>query len=229
MKRDVVYFVKDAPENEELRYSLRSIEKNMPGIGNVWFVGGCPDGLTPDKRLEYRQEADKHKNVKGMIRAAVREKEISEEFWLFNDDFFIFKKSAVKNYVVGTLWAKVDDLIRRYGIPTAYAERLKKTAIVLKGMGLDRLSYEGHTPMLIDKGKAEIVFQKFDDDLAFRSCYGNFWKEPAEVRQDVKILRVDVDVEKHPDLLSTMDETFADGRVGRYIRRAFPTPSRWEK
>jgi hypothetical protein len=30
MKHDIVYFVKECPNNEELRYSIRSVVKNFP-------------------------------------------------------------------------------------------------------------------------------------------------------------------------------------------------------
>ncbi len=47
-KYDIVYMVKDSSPNEELRHSLRSVEKNWGPRGKVWFFGGCPEGLKPD-------------------------------------------------------------------------------------------------------------------------------------------------------------------------------------
>lgn len=41
---DVVYFVKDTERNEELKYSLRSLEQNWK-YNKVWFCGGCPSDL----------------------------------------------------------------------------------------------------------------------------------------------------------------------------------------
>ncbi len=54
---DIVYFVKESAQNEELRYSLRSVEKNFPHR-NVWFVGGKPKGLTPDKWHAVNQDRE---------------------------------------------------------------------------------------------------------------------------------------------------------------------------
>ena len=51
---DVVYFVKDTKENEELRYSLRTL-KNFPHA-KVWFYGGCPEGLKPDHHVYVKQD-----------------------------------------------------------------------------------------------------------------------------------------------------------------------------
>ena len=43
---DVVYCVKDDPDNEELRYSLRSL-KNLPHQ-KVWIYGGGPKWLNEE-------------------------------------------------------------------------------------------------------------------------------------------------------------------------------------
>ena len=45
---DVVYVLKSNIDPEELRYSLRSVEKNFPHR-YVWFVGSQPEGFKPDK------------------------------------------------------------------------------------------------------------------------------------------------------------------------------------
>ena len=66
MGMDIVYFVKRTPRNEELRYSLRSLDKNMSG-SKVWFVGGCPYYLRPDQQLTFRQTSDKWNNVSDML------------------------------------------------------------------------------------------------------------------------------------------------------------------
>lgn len=59
---DIVYFVKESDENEELRYSLRSL-KNFPHK-RVWFYGGCPKGLKPDVHVYVEQnEQNKWQNV----------------------------------------------------------------------------------------------------------------------------------------------------------------------
>ena len=55
MNNDIVYFVKNTEENEELIYSLRSVDKNFP-FNKVWFFGGCPKGLTPDVHIPVVQD-----------------------------------------------------------------------------------------------------------------------------------------------------------------------------
>ena len=54
MPNDIVFVLKDKLDTEELRYSLRSIEKNFPHR-YVWFVGGQPEGFKPDRALPHKQ------------------------------------------------------------------------------------------------------------------------------------------------------------------------------
>ena len=51
---DLVYPVRDGLDNEELRYSLRSIDRFAGGMfGTVWVVGNVlPDWLVGVKRVQ---------------------------------------------------------------------------------------------------------------------------------------------------------------------------------
>ena len=89
--RDIVYILKEDVDPYELTYSLRSVEKNFPHR-KVWFVCGQPEGLIPDGRIIHRQ----HSTIRGertreSMWKIIRNPDITEEFFLFNDDFFIMK------------------------------------------------------------------------------------------------------------------------------------------
>ena len=233
MYNDVVYFVKDTKENEELRYSLRSVEKNFPH-NKVWFFGGCPDGLKPDVYIPVKQNMPtKYLNVRGSIREALYNKKLTENFYLFNDDFFIMSSVAtVIPAVDGTLGYKIQKLEEKYpnDFKIAYRRRLFNTLVALKDMKLDRMNYELHIPMLINKQKGIDILEKFENNTAFRSAYGNYYNVAKIIHPDVKVMTVDQDYD--PDLynvyLSTSDVTWARGRVGDYIRSKFTEPSRFE-
>lgn len=230
---DVVYFVKDAKENPELVYSVRSVEKNFPH-DKIVFVGGCPDGLTPDVHIKVKQTgATKYARVRGLIEAAIDSPEISDSFYLFNDDFFIISPVyAVYPMTDGTLWHKVSRLKAKYGKPTVYSDRLLNTARALRDTGYDRLNYELHVPMIISKDKAREVLADYPDTVAFRSAYGNhFCNAGAMMHPDVKIM--DIEGKPDPDIhnvyLSTSDKSFKDGLVGKRIRGKFRKKSTYEE
>ncbi len=232
---DIVYFVKDSPVNEELRYSLRSVEEHWP-YNRVWFCGGCPDCVRPDKYMRVAQHGvDKWNKVRNMIRQVCENDEITENFWLFNDDFFILKPfdKDIPQYN-GEIEPYIDRIERKHGgVSDAYTNRLREAAKTLKHRGYTTLNYEVHKPMLINRKKALEVLDKFPNTPAFRSLYGNYLKIGGINRHDMKVKILDYQkmdlVKTEWDFLSSDDESFANGVVGEFIKDRFNKPSRFEK
>lgn len=111
-KYDFVYFLKETDENEELRFSLRSIEKNCGELINrVVFVGGNPKGFKDYIHIKTRQQfVTKHLNVMHGIYTMCKatQPKITDEFILMNDDFYILKKlNEIDTYYDG-------DMLERY-------------------------------------------------------------------------------------------------------------------
>ena len=93
-KRDIVYLLREG-KNEELVYSLRSVEENF-AYRRVWFAGGKPDGLEPDGYMPIKQDApSKWQNVRNMLVEVCKNDNISKDFWLFNDDFFVLQQNDI--------------------------------------------------------------------------------------------------------------------------------------
>ena len=230
-RKDIVYFVKDTRENEELRYSLRSVEKNFPH-GKVWFFGGCPDGLRPDIYIPVKQtQSSKYYKVRNMVKLAIEREDLSENFWLFNDDFFVMSKVAyLLPTIDGSLLRKIQKIEKKYGGETSYTFRLRNTDFALRDMEKDRLNYELHIPMEINKDKAANVLRVFSDNIAFRSAYGNYYNLAKAIHPDVKVLGTEgvYDPDLHNMYLSTSDKSFRYGHIGEYIRKKFTEPSRFE-
>ena len=114
-KLDIVYFVKDTSLNDELLYSLRTVEKNFPH-NRVWFIGGCPYNLKPDKYIKVEQDKDtKWANTNVLMRVACENSEITDDFVLFNDDFFVMSPvNELPYYYDDTLGKRVDKLSGKY-------------------------------------------------------------------------------------------------------------------
>ena len=229
---DVVYVVKDSAFNDELRYSLRSVEKNFP-CNRVWFYGGRPIGAHPDKQVIIHQTwGTKWDNVRNMLRKIAENDEITEDFVLFNDDFFVMKPvenlPPYKWKSMESLWKGIER--RNGGRPSTYTKNMKKVAEELTAAGYGTDNYALHLPMVFNRKKMLEMLDTFPDTRSPRSVYGNmFLKKDAKSHKDVKIFRAREIPPKDPDYLSTEDFAFENGKVGEFIRQRFPEKSRWEK
>ena len=223
---DIVYFVKESRENEELRYSLRTL-KNFPHR-KVFFYGGCPDGLLPDQHIHIRQnQPTKWQNVQMMLKLACNNPHITANFWLFNDDFFVMQKvTNPKNYYHGDIYKHIVQLEDKYGEVTAYSAQLRKMAQELEALGCTTKDYALHVPILINKDKMLEMFNVTDCPM-FRSLYGNYSNIGGSEMLDVKITSKEK-LYKGGIYLSTDDNSFA-GAVGNQIKEMFPDRCKYER
>ena len=230
---DIVYFLKNTQTNEELRYSLRSVEANWQ-YNKVWFYGGCPIGLTPDHHVRVDQlEPSKWERVRNMLRQACLNDNLTEDFWLFNDDFFIMRPipEQMRPQYNGTLEAQIERVEARHGnSSTDYTRRLKHLLKTLQTAGKGTLNYSVHKPMLINRKKMLEVMDKVPNEPMSRALYGNYWEVGGVSKTDMKVMLPNYSIDKISswEFLSTSDESFKVGNVGKYIRQKFPNRSRFE-
>lgn len=227
---DVVYILREG-ENEELRYSLRTLV-NLPH-GKVVFVGGKPEGIEPDLWIPTLQDKGKWANSGNSIRTVCEDDRISDNFYLFNDDFFVMKPIRTlpiyRNHNLTRFALMISKNGRRY---SEYVEdRINPTIQELRKRRMTIWNFEVHVPMLINRNKMLKICEEFPA-LAKRSCYGNYYH----------LQGIDIDprgmndgsvqspkAEFNPDriFISTTDESW-QGVVGKQIKKLFPNPSKYE-
>lgn len=229
-KRDIVYLLKQSPVNEELRYSLRSVDINF-AYRKIWFAGGKPDGIEPDGYIPVTQGSwDKFKNVRNSLIEVCKNDKISKDFWLFNDDFFVLRPcdDSLPQYYNGTLEEQIERVERNEGGRTEYTEHLRHLVDTLEKAGLPALNYSVHKPMLVNRKKALEVLEKYPDEPMFRALYGNYCCIGGVDEPDCKIRRCDKYIKKGRRFVSTQDDSFEWGIVGQLLRDMFDTPSKFE-
>lgn len=226
---DVVYIVRIG-DNEELRYSLRSLS-NLDH-GNVWVAGAAPDWYKGNL-LPVTQKRDKYENARNNLRALCDDNRITDDVVLMNDDFFIVKPIDSVPVLHG---GEVRDKIARhssYAPNSSYVALLWDTLHILAGRGVSTsLDYALHVPMVMDRGKLAALLGYTG---SYRILYGNIYGVGGEFSQDVKYHRViangptpyDFHTGSSP-FLSTTDSTFWTVR-GALLRRLFPSKSQYEK
>lgn len=174
-------------KNNEIRFSLRSVEKNLAGVGKIWIVGENPGFLTEKVRhIPYPDELGKQNadgNMARKILRACREEELTEDFLFMNDDFIINKP-----VVAGQIpWLHKGDMKDRppdYWRGELYRNRLRMTFETLRDKGFPTIQYDYHAPMLMNKTLFPKCMDMFDYahdiGLTFRSLYGNYCQLPAQ-------------------------------------------------
>lgn len=232
--QDIVYIVRPGENNEELRYSLRSLEKNFPNHGTVWIIGYKPSWVQHVRTIYKVQKGTKYKNGYNNLLAAANHPEISGDFILMNDDFFVTKEiTEIPRYNRGLL----DDVIEtfeQYGAHKYYWT-MRHTAEYFRRLKIQNpLSYELHVPMIINKQKyIESMAQWMAVDptakLNKRTVYGNYVDYGGETIEDVKVNHLNGRSLENPTaFLSSDDKSFKLGNVGPYIKEEFKFPCRYE-
>ena len=207
---DIVYVVKHDEHNLDLKYSLRSLAY-VTGYRKIWIAGYKPSwvsdlvGSIPVEQLNVKT---KWMNSVNNIKQACYTKEVTDNFVLFNDDFFaarigldIRKES---NYYRGT----IDQSIERYN--TKDSSRWRESFTVAKEIltnfhctHFDNFAL--HVPMLLNKYKVLTLLNNFvlsrytqkHKMLPFRNIYGNlYWNHPQSMRDGKIVLGQDITDER---------------------------------
>ncbi len=181
---DFVYICKEGV-NEELKYSIRSVVQSFPN-SNIWIVGGKPDWYIGNY-IKVNQVHTKYKNAVENLKKICSSSEISNEFVLMNDDFYIIKKiNSIETFHGGYLLNKLN-LYQKINGNSNYTRKLNATYKRIKGIGIeDPLDYELHIPMIMEKEKLREALHN-NDQFLWRSIYGNMFKVGGSEMQDVKV------------------------------------------
>lgn len=228
---DLVYIVRPGENNDELRYSLRTVDQHLEH-DRVVIVGHTPTWLTGVESIETQQVGTKHANARANMVTACTTQAISDPFILMNDDFFLTAPvDQVPDLHHGPLAAELADYQSRYPLNQRMIG-MGKTLDLLRTLGHhDPLSYELHVPMIVDKatmleglGLAE---QAGIEVPHIRSLHGNLAGAHGTYADDVKVYTYS-SVELPKPFVSTSDRSFRAGWIGRRLRANFDQTSQHE-
>lgn len=226
-------------DNQELKFSLRSFERHLSGIGKLFIVtdlSGIPDFLQGHIHLPCPDDTNLAAvNTYKKILKACRDNRVSEDFLLSNDDFYLnhnFQAATFPNYHRGQILAGWDKIPNK---TSHYVVSKKITASVLKKRGFTTFHFGIHCPILINKTKfLELVpLFKWEQSKGYltRCIYGNVLQLPATYHRDT-ILNLPLSIplgsiDKHP-FFSVRHGKVNEDMKG-FFQRLYPDKSRWEK
>lgn len=223
---DCVYVCRPG-DNEELRYSIRSVVANMP-YDNLWLVGYKPSWYVGNF-LSVPNTTTKFENIRLALKAAAEHNKISDDFILMNDDFFVIKPTNPDKVLHGGL---LIDKINRYRSMIEsgrYITLLENTHKFLIKSGIkDPLDYDIHTPMVFNKTN---LLQIINRRHFPRSLYGNIFKVGGEFTNDVKVYPdnslLKNQIQADSPYISTQDDSF-DNLLNSLLKNHFSIKSIYE-
>ncbi len=214
-------------EDMELRLSLRCLEENARNIDRVFIVGNCPDWVRNVKHIPAEDTWTAENNAFQKILRAC-ETDISNDFLLMNDDFFMLQPFSAEDYPYfcrGYLEDRISS--------DPYGKSIEKTCTFLKEHGKKKpVDFEVHCPIRINKGAFSLLKDtaesvKHDDNgLLCRSIYCNIFNKTGVGCKDPKIRN---DIWEEPDLTGCISTSDDCDSILKELEKRFTNKSRWEK
>jgi hypothetical protein len=230
---DFVYLNRDG-ENEELRYSIRSVYHFYPNA-NVWVVGGKPEWYIGNFiKVQKNNLITKYQQQILNLSQVYHSNDIGPNPIIMNDDFFFVKKV---DKFVPMVTGPLSDRVREYmnnEVLNKYVRELNKMNKILQKNKAVPLDYELHTPMQIKTDNLKDIIEC--DKVMWRSNYGNkFIKdENTLIAKDVKFyLSTEMSFKSYDPIkgnspfFSTEDKSFPYIR-DRILSKMFPNPCKDE-
>lgn len=223
---DCVYICRPG-DNEELRYSIRSVVQNLPHK-DIWVIGYKPKWYIGNF-ISVENTTTKFENIRLALKTAAEDQRISNDFILMNDDFFVINPVKMVVPLHGGL---LIDKINRYRDilgPNRYVTILENTyKFLIKSKIENPLDYDIHTPMPMNKNNVlKIINRKHFP----RSLYGNIFNIGGELIKDVKVYPKDnlmwQEIDINSSYLSAQDDSF-DIIYNEKLKQMFNKPSKYE-
>lgn len=222
---DIVYVVRESEDNEALRYSLRSLV-HLPH-GKVFMSGYTPSWVRGVVSINREQDhAPDLANSNTNLYAALIQPDLSDDFIVMNDDFFIMEPvESIPVLHQGSLDARIAAYRTDNRFEQAYS--LIRTKEWLEKNGYSSLlSYELHMPMVYNRQKLLQVFHRWQPYPLFtlrpRTCYGNVYHLNGQEVNDAK------DSTNKEDVFISAGRDFNTSYTGQFVRSHFTNPSTYE-
>lgn len=227
---DIVYIYSYSSSKwrgQELRFSLRSLEKYGRNFRDIVIVGDKPIYIN-DGKINHipcgNKQGNKERAIYEKLLIACKEETISDPFIAFQDDYFLVKEidfSKLKYFYCNTL----EERLSKRTPKDIYWHALQNTLSVLDDKSLSTKHFDIHYPIKYHKEKFIEVMTGHDWTIkggyVIKSLYANSLKIKGEQKKDAKIFfsrskKNIKEVIRSTDLFSTdkisreMGETFLE-------------------
>lgn len=194
------------------------------------IIAGDVPSMTSDAVIVFkvpRIDGDRYLSSTSNIFAAMHKGEVSDDFIVMNDDFFVLEPWRFVHENRGPLVEQIDNPECRGD----YRARMVSTLGLLRSVGItDPLFYGLHTPTVYNRAKLVEMMREYPMPrfkYLLRTLYNNLYPQPSIRRDDVKVKQWPVDG-KIPAILSISDNVAALPEFRNWINTQFPVASKYE-
>lgn len=179
--------------NKELVYALRSLEKNLKGIGQVFIIGKQINGLKGLKYIQCKDEPTskfKERNIYRKILAAIKHPEVTEDFVMLNDDHMLLKEFDANRLPFFYKCLLEETMANNKG---DYRKSVNHTRKYLMANDKPTVDFDTHFPIIYNKEKFLSIFThkcvNWDQPFGYviKSLYTNMAGIEGEFGGDCKI------------------------------------------
>ena len=238
----VIPIRKDTKNNHiELIYAIRSLQKHLKGMGDIFIVG---DKINQLQGLKYisckddKQSKFKERNIYRKIIAACEHPDVGEDFIFTNDDIFLTEDFDVNNLPFYHKGELETTMAKNTG---DYRKSLNHSRKFLLQNGYPTLDFDTHFPIVYNKKKYFDTFvynnlnweQPFGYVIKSLYCNFNFNGIVGEYGGDCKIqhkmsyeeIKAKIEAKK---FFSTSDGCINEPML-KILNELYPEPSKYEK
>lgn len=217
--------------DNELRFCLRAIERYLKGYRNIYIVGHLPRWCTNVIHIKHGEYHPKANNIHDKITAACNHSDITEDFIVFNDDYFLVQAVEAAIYPYYYSDDALDEVMQR---PKANPYR-RLVVDTFNEIGPAKY-YDIHCPIVINKEAflSQKYNRKHEGGILVKSSYcAHFQPQAAQKRADpilrdrhtIEEIRI---MELTTDLISIHDTAINQDFID-WIEVKFPYRSSFEK
>lgn len=222
-------------QDNELRYSLRSVEKHLSGVRQVVIVGERPKFLKNVHHIPYpdRNFGNRNRNIYEKILQAAKAEEVSEDFYCSSDDIFLLQDFDVNTFPCfqrGPLAEQIGSCER------SYRNTLINTEKALQVKELPTVNFNLHSPFIFNKYDFLRVMRLYKQEIAHgyavKSLYANSLQLQGEYLQDCKpkqpLTRTEITAVIAGRPFFSIGDTCLDSTMKSFLQEQYPEKSRWE-
>lgn len=222
-------------EDNELRYSLRSVALHGRNVAEVIICGTRPAWVQNITHLPAKDNCQiAADNVWNKVRTVCDA--LQEPFVLMNDDFYLLHEVDFERlplYYDGT----IDQLLERYKRTSNYRQVQANTLKLLEAHHRTTRNYALHVPITIDPVIARGIFKDYGTApaLSFRNIYGNSCPAPhgRMPLQDLKLSEpqeaADIKTMEAFKTFFSIGDRFLTAYGKQYLQQLYPQKSIYEQ